>query len=589
MLTSVIAALTLLGSGPSHVALKHTGDAWSLTVDGTPFTIKGAGGDGSKPLLVEVGGNSYRTWGAENLDAKLNEAQRLGLKVTVGIWLGHKEHGFHYDNAEMVAKQFNQTKAVVEKYKDHPAILMWALGNEMEGYDQGDDPAVWTAVEDLAHMVKTVDPNHPTMTVIAEIGGKKVPSIEQMCPSIDIIGINSYAGAPSIYDRYVKQGGKKPYVITEFGPPGTWEAKQTPWKAPIELSSTEKEDWYSRAYKSNVVDHPDLCLGGYAFTWGNKQEATATWFGMLLPDGDKLGAVDAMQKIWTGKTPAHPCPRISKLDLKGDAAVDAGTTITVSLEASDPGGDPVSVHWSLTSDSGVKGLNGDKEDMPDAVPGAVTHSDATGATVRMPDIPGSYRLYAVVKNAHKGAAVANIPLRVRGVPGVPLGAKTTLPLKIYSESDQKLPYVPSGWMGNNAAMKLELDDETTPHSGATCIRWDYNANDGWGSIAWQSPEGNWGDDAGGFDLTGAKKLVLYARGLKGGEKLTFSLGLIKPPKKFFDTAVVAGKQVVLTTEWTRYELDISGVDLTRVMTGLVLTTVAQGKPQSIFLDDITVE
>jgi len=82
---------------------------------------------------------------------------------------------------------------------------MWSIGNEME-MGQEDDPLVWNAVEDIAKMAKQIDPNHPTMTVIAEIGGKKIEHINKLCPSIDIIGINTYAGGPSIAERYQKAG-----------------------------------------------------------------------------------------------------------------------------------------------------------------------------------------------------------------------------------------------------------------------------------------------------------------------------------------------------------------------------------------------
>ena len=34
-------------------------------------------------------------------------------------------------SAAMVKKQFEEAKAAVLKYKDHPALLMWGVGNEM--------------------------------------------------------------------------------------------------------------------------------------------------------------------------------------------------------------------------------------------------------------------------------------------------------------------------------------------------------------------------------------------------------------------------------------------------------------------------
>ncbi|MDR3689311.1 MAG: glycoside hydrolase family 2 TIM barrel-domain containing protein [Fimbriimonas sp.] len=587
MVGALIAALAL--QGPSHVAVKQVAQHWLLTVDGKPFTVKGAGGSASWPLLASVGGNATRTWGADGAAEDLAKAQKAGIKVMVGIWLGHAEHGFHYDDPAQVQKQFENAKAVIEKYKDNPAVLMWGIGNEMENYGQGDDPNLWTAVEDIAHMAHKLDPNHPTATIVAEVGGKKIPAIHRMCPSIDIIGINSYAGCQSIYDRYVKQGGVKPYIITECGPPGTWEAASTPWNRPIELSSTEKEGWYEKAYKANVVDHPDLCLGCLSFIWGNKQEATATWFGMFLADGTRLGAVDAMQKLWSGKAPEHPCPHISKLTVDGDPAVDSGDTVQAHLIVADPKGDNLNVRWSLTGDSGVQTINGDKEDVPDTIPGAVTASTPSTATVKMPTTPGTYRLFAVVRNQHGGAAVANVPLRVRGAIPLAMGAKVNLPYSIYSGTNGTQGYIPSGWMGNAGAMKIDMASTANPHSGDKCIRWDYTAGDSWGAIAWQSPEGDWGDKPGGFDLTGAKKLTLWARGQNGGEKVSFGVGIIKNDKKYADTAIVDGGKVELTQEWRKFTVDLSGKNLSRIKTGLLMTIGGQGQGVTVYISDIQFE
>ena len=57
------------------------------------------------------------------------------------------------------------------------------------------------------------------------MGGDKVQQLHKHCPDIDIIGINSYGGGVSLADRYRAAGATKPFVITEFGPPVTWETK----------------------------------------------------------------------------------------------------------------------------------------------------------------------------------------------------------------------------------------------------------------------------------------------------------------------------------------------------------------------------
>ena len=129
MLVSLVAVSGLAGT----TTLEKTSDGYQILVDGEPYFVKGAGGDASKEVLVEVGGNTFRTWGiGPETRKQLDEAQRLGLKVSVGIWLGHGRHGFDYDNPAEVQAQFDAAEQAVRELKDHPAILLWCVGNEME-------------------------------------------------------------------------------------------------------------------------------------------------------------------------------------------------------------------------------------------------------------------------------------------------------------------------------------------------------------------------------------------------------------------------------------------------------------------------
>lgn len=409
---SAIAA-TPAAAAPSFVRVVKNESGYRLERYGKPYVIKGAGGDGSLKTLAEVGGNSVRTWGADKAGVVLDEAQRLGLTVTVGIWLGHERHGFNYNNADQVARQYEQARATILRYKDHPALLMWGIGNEMEGYEKGDNAAIWSAINNIASMAKKLDPNHPTMTVIAEIGGDKVKNVHGLCPDIDVVGINSYGGAATIAQRYRKAGGVKPYVLTEYGPPGQWESPKTPWGAAIELSSTAKADVYRRAYQLAVSGAEELCLGSYAFVWGHKQEATATWFGLLLPDGSRTGAVDVLTELWTGKPPKNRCPAIRRLTLEGADQVNPGASVQATLEASDPEHDPLTIRWVLQRE-GSYGSGGDAEANPPTYPEVIVKAGDRQVELRIPQTGGAYRLFAYVRDNHGGAATANVPLLVKG-------------------------------------------------------------------------------------------------------------------------------------------------------------------------------
>lgn len=562
---------------------------WQLTRDGQPYFVKGAGGDGSWELLAKLGGNSVRTWGHDQLGEQLDQAQKLGLTVSAGIWLGQVRQGFDWSDADSLIRQREIIREAVLKYKDHPALLLWSLGNEMED-PEGRNGAVWSEINNLARLVKSLDPRHPTMTVIAELGGNKVRNLHALCPDIDIVGINSYAGAESVGERYRKLGGTKPCLLTEFGPPGIWEIPKDDIGAYRELTSTGKIDRYRAAYRRSVSGQPGVCLGSYAFMWGQKQEVTATWFSLLLPDGSRLGGVDALSELWTGRPVPNRCPEIESLTAIGSRSVKPGAIIRFSLKASDPERDPLKVSWSLAADEEQYGTGGDAEEAAATIASAIVRSDANSAEVKLPNDGGLYRIFATVRDDHGGAAIANVPVRVDAPQRIATGRPAGLPLIVYDEATGGPTYFPSGFMGDVKSIKLDLAHPDNPQSGKTNLRCEFSAGSGWGGVAWHHPAQDWGNQRGGFDLTGAKRLVFYARGETGGEEVSFGFGGIGTDKKYFDTARRSLDNVKLTREWRRFEIPLTDLkspeNLTRIKTGFVWTVAGAGRPVVFFLDHI---
>lgn len=380
--------------------LEKTTSGWQLKREGKPYFIRGAAGAHVLEELVAAGGNSIRTWGADEAGGMLDKCQRLGLSVTVGIWLGHKEHGFRYTDPKAVAGQLEAVYGHVARYKDHPALLCWALGNEMEvGLDDTESEAMWKHLEQAAQYVHKADPEHPVMTVVAEITDKKIAQLKQLAPSIDILGINSYGGAPSLPERLRKAGWTKPYVLTEFGPLGPWEAGKTEWGAPREESSTQKARRYAESYARAVAGQAS-CLGSYVFHWDDKVEGTVTWFGMFLPKtSEKLASVDVLTQAWTGKPVAKPCPELVSLTSAAEGkTVAPGATVsaTVAVRASGP----VRVRWELRRENNA---------WLTELPGEA----GKPFTLAAPTEPGAYRLFVYVRDSHGGAATANFPFQVK--------------------------------------------------------------------------------------------------------------------------------------------------------------------------------
>lgn len=571
----------------SKVSLQEQGGQFELKVNGQPYQIKGVGGTSRFAELAAAGGNSIRTWGTEGVTKILDEAQSNGLTVCVGMWLQHERHGFDYGNQAAVKQQHEQCLADVRRLKDHPAVLMWGIGNEMEG--DGNNPAIWQAVNKLAVDIKKIDPNHPTITVIAELGenNSKIKAFGQHCPDVDIIGINSYGGIPTLAERFNKAGVRKPYVVTEHGPIGPWETAKTPWGSAIEATSTEKGRSFASGYKSAVTDQKGTSLGSYAFLWGHKQETTATWFGMLLADGSRTAAVDAMSEAWTGVAPANRCPEIQQIEMAQTQDLKPGATLQANVTAKDPESDTLTYKWVLTADSKTIGEGGDAQDAEALIQSAVKANGAA-ATVTVPETKGSYRLFAYVYDGKGGAAVTNLPLFVDGKPAPKSTApKAQLPFAVYADSSSQTIYTPSGYMGNATAVSMDLKSSDNPHTGKTCLKAVYNSRSDWGGVLWQSPADDWdGTLPGGANLTGATALEFWARGAKGGETVNFVYGVLDGNQPFRDTAKGELSDTKLTKEWKKYSMPLNGKNLSRIKTGFGWSLAGQGSPVTFYLDDI---
>jgi len=394
------------------VKLEKGPEGYRLTRGGQPFFIKGAGGRSYLDVLKAAGGNAIRTWGEDDLEPLLDRAHQLGLTVTVGIWLGQPRQGCRYDDEKFVRGEIEKSRGFFRRYRNHPAVLMWGLGNEMEG--DGDDANIWRTVNEIARIARQEDPGHPTMTVVAELGGRKLEMYRKLCPDVDVLGINSYAGLGSLGDRLAKAKFDRPYVVTEFGPPGPWEVGKTPWKAPIEPSSTAKADAYRANYARSIAGKPGLCLGSFAFLWGNKQETTATWFGTFLPSGERLGPVDVLTEAWTGKPPANRSPRLDRIVFESDGKeVEPGASLKARMVAEDPDGDPLTVRWEVRSESTDRREGGDREAEPPPHPESFVEARGMDFAFKAPTLSGPCRLFVFVYDGKGNAATANAPFLVR--------------------------------------------------------------------------------------------------------------------------------------------------------------------------------
>ena len=399
----------------SEVKILEQDGVFRLVVDGHPFFVKGAGADRHFDRLANAGANTIRTWGSDQTVRFLDEAQAVGLKVIAGLWVEHERHGFDYDDSAAVAGQIELHKADILKFKDHPALLMWMVGNELEHQSRNDK--VWDTVEALAAFIKEVDPHHPVGTVTAHPNREVIGKIVKQCPSLDILGFNSYAGLPVVQRTVEASAWLGPYLVTEWGPNGSWEVGVTSWGAEIEPSSTEKAEQYLLRYKF-ILEARDRCLGSCMFFWGQKQETTSTWYGIFTGDGLHTEVFDVMSYLWGGEFPAERTPRLIQLKMNDhnpeeNLSVEPESGIGADFILTRGDLNRCGISWEVFQESSDKRTGGDAEIVPEKVAMDFKQTDVrTSVQFAAPADPGAYRLYLYVDGPGGGVVTANFPFRV---------------------------------------------------------------------------------------------------------------------------------------------------------------------------------
>lgn len=402
--------------GPIKVEIRQENGNWQLYRGGEPYYIKGVGGQKELDRAVAYGANSVRTWGAGEAIAILDDAHARGLTVLFGLWVGCERQGFDYDDAKGVQAQLERFTEIVKEYKDHPAILMWGIGNEMDLFYS--DFKVWNAVDDIAKMIKEVDPNHPTMTVTAGLDVAEVQLVMERAPHIDVYGINTYGGLIGIDKEMRAYGWDRPYVITEWGPNGHWEVDKTEWGVPIEQTSSEKAADYKRRYEIGIAADKEMCIGSYVFLWGQKQETTPTWYGLFLEDGSETEVMDVLEKSWSGEYPKNRSPHISSMTMndkktRESVYVKPKSKAQFKIDVKDPDGDRLKYRWEILPESTDIKSGGDKESRPEPIEVIVREGSVNGVlNFKAPRKEGAYRLFAYVYDGNGNAATANFPFYV---------------------------------------------------------------------------------------------------------------------------------------------------------------------------------
>jgi hypothetical protein len=416
----LISPSVIIAQSASHgskVKISRAGKEWKLQVNGHPFYINGVVGDEYLTKVKEYGGNSIRIgWHRDELDA----AFKLGLTALVNLPADAERYGFDYNDTAAVRKQTEAIISIVKKDMDHPAVLMWAIGNELDFVPPLNpfNPRVWDAVNAVAKAIHAIDPDHPVMTVIGTSMMGKVADIVKRCPDLDLLGINTYGDIYSLPETLAKYGWNKPYVISEWGPDGYWEVRKTTWGAPYEQTGLEKYICYEKKYKEAISSRKEQCLGSYVFYWnGFKQETTHTWFCMFDSTGLESPLIGLMHYMWTGKKTLNSAPLVDSLNIGNwvryqQIVTGRGEKQAVRVTVHDPDNDKLTFKWEIRPEAKYASYAGQGEVVPEPLPDLVK-GQSDQINFISPSEPGAYRLFVYVYDGKGHFSTGNLPFYVR--------------------------------------------------------------------------------------------------------------------------------------------------------------------------------
>ena len=208
-----------------------------LYLDDEPFTVKGiyyspwrpGTGPGKhypypeKSLLAEDFEklddlNTNMIYVLESTVDVLDLAEKHEIYVLYGFWLDW----WNILDPDYIQEKTKEILYTVEKFKNHPALFGWVLGNEVPEYEyKAQGPEIAEQLKTLYEKIKEIDPDNI-------ITHSNWPITKGMDLSfLDIISFNVYPLWPQEvvaigYERYIREvlnpiAEGKPLLITEFG------------------------------------------------------------------------------------------------------------------------------------------------------------------------------------------------------------------------------------------------------------------------------------------------------------------------------------------------------------------------------------
>ncbi|MCA9630137.1 MAG: hypothetical protein KC766_20840 [Myxococcales bacterium] len=265
--------------------------------------------DRDVPLMRAAGINTIKTYDPPEKSADgwgvLDKYYRAGIKVALTVLPA-------YDSDYVSA---------VNYFKDHPAVLMWIVGNEWNYnalYSNHSQAEVMARLQQASQTIHGLDPNHPVATDHGE-----VPSAQTLAtvsdPDLWALNLYPYVSFGDRFSRWASLSNK-PVFVGEYGA-DAWNRNTSSEDQPAQAHALELLTDEIRGQLS-APDASKVVVGGcpYAFSdeWWKSGDpnahdtggfdnggvypdghATEEWWGIVDIDGNPRLAYDSLRSRYT--------------------------------------------------------------------------------------------------------------------------------------------------------------------------------------------------------------------------------------------------------------------------------------------------
>ena len=300
----------------SKTAITRTGDAYRYEVDGRFQTIRGMGYNPPElyaspadrrarlerdlGLMAVAGVNTLIGWNPATIDGlALDVAQQVGLGVALPF-----DVDFTLDVTDTGVRQAFSAAVLawVERYRSHPAVRMWAVGNEVL---QRSIPPAWcgtapsasqsawadawsSLLVEVADLIRARDPDHPVLYREAEDSYAPWLARALAANPADrpwlVYGVNAYTPRlAEILDGWPERGIPTSLLVSEY--------------APLNAPHGERADRFREIW-GIIKAHARFVLGGAVYVWSTDgPEEVDRAFGLVDAGGTPVD--DALDTIST--------------------------------------------------------------------------------------------------------------------------------------------------------------------------------------------------------------------------------------------------------------------------------------------------